>query len=77
MFTRRSTTLAHRAAALMLAQVHAGQLYLTDRHFCTSDWLFGLKRRGAFFLARQHAGHLRWQLLGERRSCGHDPCGRG
>ena len=59
-----------RLALELLTQVRAGQLYLTDRHFCTSDWLFGLQRRGGFFLARQHAGHLRRQLLGERRSCG-------
>jgi hypothetical protein len=54
----------------LLEHVLAGQLYITDRHFCTSDWLFGLRRLGAFFLGRQHAGHLRWEPLGERRYCG-------
>jgi hypothetical protein len=59
-----------RLALALLPGVLPRQLWITDRHFCTSDWLFGLKRKGAFFLARQHRAHLRWELVGERRSCG-------
>jgi hypothetical protein len=54
----------------LLATVVAGQLWIADRHYCTSDFLFGLARRPAFFLIRQHAGHLRWRLEGERRYVG-------
>lgn len=64
-----------RLALMLLAAVVAGQLWLTDRHFCTSDWLFGLKRQEAFFLARQHMAHLRWELIGERRYCGRTDSG--
>lgn len=64
-----------RLALLLLPEVQAGQLWLTDRYFCTSDWLFGLKRKGAFFLARQHGTHLRWQRVGERRRCGRTATG--
>jgi hypothetical protein len=64
-----------RLALQLLPEVRAGQLWLTDRHFCTSDWLFGLKRKGAFFLARQHMAHLRWGLIGERRYCGRTETG--
>jgi hypothetical protein len=64
-----------RLALGLLAEVQAGQLWITDRHFCTSDWLFGLKRKQAFFLARQHMAHLRWELVGQRRHCGRTDTG--
>ncbi len=59
----------------LLAGVVAGQLWIADRHYCTSVFLFGLKRRGAFFLIRQHAGHLRWRLEGQRRYLGRTATG--
>ncbi len=37
--------------------------------------LFGIARRRAFFLIRQHAGHLRWRLVGTRRYCGRSDTG--
>jgi hypothetical protein len=59
----------------LLHQVRQRQLWLADRHYCTSAILFGLLRRGAFFLIRQHAGHLRWQPVGQRRRRGRIPTG--
>jgi Transposase DDE domain len=59
----------------LLQRLRAGQLWLADRHYCTSRILFGIARRHGFFLIRQHAGHLCWQLAGERRYCGRSPTG--
>src|SRR5262249_24916594 len=59
----------------LVATIRAGQLWLADRHYCTSRFLFGIQRRRAFFLIRQHAGHLRWRLVGARRCCGRTASG--
>jgi hypothetical protein len=37
-----------------------GQLWIGDRNFCTTGFLFGLAERGACFLIRQHASTLSW-----------------
>src|SRR5262245_24795975 len=53
-----------------------GDVWIDDRHFCTSDFLWGLARRQAFFITRQHAGHLRWRRGGRQRPAGRSPTGR-
>jgi len=45
----------------VLERVQAGDLYIDDRNFCTSGFLFGLADRGAFFITRQHASTLCWE----------------
>lgn len=35
-------------------------LWIADRNFCTTSFLFGLARQGACFLIRQHASTLSW-----------------
>jgi hypothetical protein len=59
----------------LLGEMRERQLWIADRHYCTSDILFGIHRRKACFLIRQHQGHLRWQLLGERRHVGRTATG--
>jgi hypothetical protein len=56
--------------AAILEGIGPRQLWVADRHYCTSAILFGIGRRQAFFLIRQHQGHLRWQLVGQRRPVG-------
>jgi IS4 transposase len=58
-----------RAIDQVLHKVCAGELWIEDRNFCTLGLMFGLARRGAAFLVRQH-GQLQGQLLGERRRAG-------
>lgn len=55
----------------VLATAEERDLLLADRNFCTTEFLFGLVRRGACFLIRQHATTL-WgkELLGKRRRIG-------
>jgi hypothetical protein len=49
---------------------------LADRNFCTTGFLFGIHRRQAFFVIRQHASTLSWELRGKRRFAGKDRRGR-
>jgi hypothetical protein len=60
----------------VLATVQPGEVWIDDRHFCTSAFLFGLARRGAFFITRQHAGHLVWRRCGRQRFVGRSATGR-
>lgn len=59
-----------------LAKVAARDCIVADRNFCTTGFLFGVARRGAFFVIRQHAATLVWQLQGERRYVGQDERGQ-
>lgn len=50
-----------RGIAEVLHRVSAEDLWIADRNFCTLGLMFGMARRGAAFLVRQHG-----QLQGER-----------
>jgi len=60
----------------VLTRVEPGDLWLGDRNFCTTGFVFGIASRGGFFLIRQHASTLTYQLVGPRRSCGPTASGR-
>ncbi len=49
---------------------------VADRNFCTLEFLFGLVRRGAFFVLRQHRANGVGQPHGPRRGVGHDARGQ-
>jgi hypothetical protein len=59
-----------------LGCISARDCILADRNFCTSKFLFGIRRGGAFFVIRQHASTLSWELKGKRRLAGRDGRGR-
>lgn len=59
-----------------LACISTRDCILADRNFCTTGFLFGIHRRGAFFVIRQHASTLSWELQGKRRWKGKDGRGR-
>jgi IS4 transposase len=55
----------------VLARVEPNDLYVADRNFCTTQFLFGLERAKAFFAIRQHASTLHGkELLGRPRRVG-------
>ncbi len=54
----------------VLETVAEKDLWIADRNFCTTDFLFGIARRRGFFLIRQHASTLHYTLVGKRRSRG-------
>jgi hypothetical protein len=49
---------------------------VADRNFCTLGFLFGIARRGAFFVIRPHAANVVGQPQGPRRGVGHDARGQ-
>jgi IS4 transposase len=59
----------------VLPTVEADDLWIADRNFCTTGFLFGTANRGAAFLIRQHKQTLRYELLGEQRKIGRCPTG--
>jgi hypothetical protein len=61
--------------AEVLDRIGAGECVLGDRCFCTTGFLFGIARRRAFFIIRQHAA-LSYELQGERHDAGTDARGR-
>ena len=60
----------------ILAIVAAHDLWIADRNFCTTDFLFGIARRDGFFVIRQHASTLHWEFVGKRRACGRIETGK-
>src|SRR4051794_38498390 len=54
----------------VLERVRAKDLWIEDRNFCTTNFLFGIAGRDAFFVVRQHASTLRWEFAGKRRARG-------
>jgi hypothetical protein len=48
----------------ILAVAESGQLFVADQHFCTTEILFSIMDRRAFFVIRQHVNNLRWHPLG-------------
>jgi len=70
---------AHTQERALLCQVleivEAGDLWIEDRNFCTNRFLFGIARKQAAFLVRQHAG-LPWEALEEPVYVGERETGR-
>jgi len=53
----------------VLETVHADDLWMADRNFCTCGFLCGMDTRGALFIVRQHEG-LPYESCGPWRSAG-------
>ena len=53
----------------VLQRVETDQLWIEDRNFCTLALMFGMARRGAAFVVRQH-GQLQGELLGRATRTG-------
>jgi IS4 transposase len=47
----------------VLATVEKGDLWIADRNFCTTNFLFGISARQGGFLIRQHKSTLHWKPL--------------
>lgn len=54
----------------VLPTVRSQDVWIGDRNFCTTGFLFGIARREGFFAVRRHAATLHWELTGKRRSRG-------
>jgi IS4 transposase len=54
----------------VLLTVEAKDLWIADRNFCTTGFLFGIAARGGAFVIRQHAQNLIYAEMGDRRKVG-------
>lgn len=54
----------------VLSMVEPGDLWIKDRNFCTTKFVFGIARRPSHFLVRQHGSTLHWELMGKRKGRG-------
>jgi IS4 transposase len=54
----------------VLESVQRKDLYIADRNFCVSHFLFGIAERGGFFAIRQHGSTLHWEPLKKRKLVG-------
>jgi hypothetical protein len=59
----------------VLETVCSRDLWIADRNFCTTEFLWGIKRRKAFFIIRQHGNALRYELIGKRKKIGRTETG--
>ena len=62
--------------AEVLPLVAARDCLVADRNFCTTGFLFGVARRGAFFVIRQHSSNGVGQFPGVRHARGQDARGQ-
>ncbi len=60
----------------ILPLVQPKDVWVGDRNFCTTDCVFGIKARQGFFVIRQHAPNLHWELRGKRRFRGRSATGK-
>jgi hypothetical protein len=60
---------------LIWSMVEERDLWIADRNFCTTKFLFGLAARKACFIIRQHASTLRWKRETKRRRAGRTKTG--
>ncbi len=58
----------------VLETVEAGDLWIGDRNFCTTGFIFGISDKQAFFLVRQHQ-NLPWTAETELMHSGHSEGG--
>jgi hypothetical protein len=54
----------------LLDRVAAKDLWIADRNFCTTAFLFGLANKKAAFLIRQHGSTLSWEKESRRKRLG-------
>lgn len=59
----------------VLPAIQPRDLVIDDRNFCTLAFLFGLKRRKAYFITRQH-GRMPWESCSKSRYAGRCETGR-
>ncbi len=59
----------------ILETVAANDVWVADRNFCTTGFLFGIARRKGFFVIRRHATTLTWERESEWKEVGRTAAG--
>jgi hypothetical protein len=59
----------------VLDAMEPGEVWIGDRNFCTTQFLFQTAANQAYFIIRQHATNVRWTPAGEQRKVGRTETG--
>jgi hypothetical protein len=59
----------------LLPRVQPGDLWLADRNFCTTRFVYGLNQRQGHFIVRQHQANLSWEPAGKLQKRGQTDTG--
>ena len=59
----------------VVESIQPHQVWIGDRNFCTSMFLFEIALKDAYFLIREHATNAQWETVGERRKVGRTETG--
>lgn len=59
----------------VLGSMGPGEVWIEDRNFCTSAFLFQTAKNDSYFIVRQHEANVRWQAVGRRRKVGRTETG--
>ena len=57
----------------VLETIRPGEVWIADRNFCTTGFLFGIARRGGSFVIRQHGATLHIEWVGRAAALRADP----
>jgi hypothetical protein len=60
----------------VIPSARRSDLWIADRNFCTTGFLFGLARQGACFVIRQHGSTLSWEKETPQKEAGGCETGR-
>ena len=60
----------------LVENLRPGEVWIADRNFCTSLWLFEIALNKSFFIIREHAVNVRWESRGPGREVGRGDSGR-
>jgi len=60
----------------VLQEVQPGQVWVADRNFATTRWVFGVVARGGHVVVREHASTLHWVAAGPEQAVGRCETGR-
>lgn len=60
----------------ILPAVRSGEVWIEDRNFCTTRFVFGVADRGGFFVVRRHASTLHIEHQGSWRKAGRTETGQ-
>ena len=59
----------------ILPGIQPKDLWVGDRNFCTSCFVWGVRARLGFFIVRQHGTNVPCQAVGKLKKCGQTPTG--
>jgi hypothetical protein len=69
-YTQERALLVH-----LLPRVQANDLWVADRNFCTTRFVFGVAEKLGFFVVRQHRQTVRWKAVSKLKRCGRTDTG--